>query len=278
MGESRGDVAVNMRVLINYCYQYYPFTTASYLEMALKAYPGIETFRVGENRIPCADLIINVEPCDFIISYPGKKSCYWEIDNHIHCGRDVDKYQKVDKVFVAQKYFLDLYPREKTIWLPLAADPEKHRLFDDEPITYDVGFLGNDTYPRRRDLLDKIGSKYKLLRSTSDPGEPYSRLLSRCKILFNCSMDNDLNMRVFESISIGRLLLTDKVYGIDDLLKDGVHYVSYGDWEDLDNSISYFLEHDEERERIAKAGAAWIRAKHTYQHRLETILEVMGFY
>jgi len=267
-----------MRVLINYLYQYYPFTTASYLEMALRAYPGIETFRIGQNRIPCADLIINVEPCNFICAYPGKKSCFWEIDNHIHRGADVDKYERVDHVFVTQKHFLDLYPKEKTSWLPLAADPEKHRLFEEEPLEYDVGFLGNDTYPRRRELLDKIGENFKLLRSTSAPGEEYSRKLSRCKILFNCSMDNDLNMRVFESISIGRLLLTDKVDGIDDLLTDGEHYVSYYDWEDLEKQISHYLNPESSREKIAKAGAEWIRAQHTYQHRLETILKEMGFY
>lgn len=267
-----------MRVLINYLYQYYPFTTASYLEMELRRDKRIAVFRIGENRIPCADLIINVEPCDFIIAYPGRASCFWEIDNHIHRGRDVDKYQKVDRVFVTQKHFLPLYPKDKTKWLPLAADPESHHLYPDEPIEYDVGFLGNDTYPRRRDLLDKIGSKYKLLRSTSKPGEEYSRFLSRCKILFNCSMDHDLNMRVFEAISIGRLLLTDKVDGIDDLLKDGEHYVSFKDWSDLDKKITYYLAHKKEREKIALTGANYVQASHTYRHRLSQILADCGFH
>ena len=267
-----------MRILINYLYQYYPFTTASYLEMALRADPRIEVFRIGENRIPCADLIINVEPCETVIAYPGRKSCYWEIDNHIHKGKDVDKYQKVNHVFATQKLFLPLYPDKKTTWLPLAADPEKHKLYPDERLEYDVGFLGNDTYPRRKDLLEKIGRRYNLLRSTSKPGEEWSRKLSGCKILFNCSMDNDLNMRVFEAISIGRLLLTDKVEGQDDLLKDGEHYVSFKDWPDLDEKISFYLKNEEKRESLASAGAAFIRAKHTYQHRLEKILEVCGFY
>lgn len=267
-----------MRVLINYLYQYYPFTTASYLEMALRADKRIEVFRIGENRIPCADLIINVEPCEFVIAYPGRKSVYWEIDNHIHRGQDVDKYQKVNHIFVTQKHFFSLYPKNKTHWLPNAADPDKHRLYSDEPLEYDVGFLGNDTYPHRRALLEKIASKYKLLRSNSAPGEEYSRKLSRCKILFNCAMDNDLNMRVFEAISIGRLLLTDKVAGQDELLQPGIHYDTFKDWSDLDKKINFYLEYDEQRNRIASAGAAWIRAKHTYQHRLETILKVGGFY
>jgi len=267
-----------MKVLLNYCYQYYPFTTASYLEDALKKYPGITVFRIGENRIPCADLIINVEPCDFIISYPGKKSCFWEIDNHLHRGRDYDKYQKVDHLFITQKYFLSLYPKEKTTWLPLACDPEKHRLYPEEKLEYDVGFLGNDTYPRRRQLLEDIGANFKLLRATSKPGEEYSRFLSRCRMTFNCSMDNDLNMRVFECISIGRLLLTDKVEGMDDLLCDGNHYVSFKGWSGLDEKIGYFLAHEKEREKIADTGANYVQATQTYHHRLEEILKVTGFY
>ncbi len=267
-----------MRVLVNYLYQYYPFTTASYLEQAFKNDSRIDVFRVGENRVPCADLIVNIEPCGQVITYPGRKSIYWEIDNHIHQGRDVDKYQSVEYVMIAQKHFLDLYPKEKTTLLPLAADPDKHKLFQDEPLKYDVGFLGNDTYPERRDLLERIGRKYKLLRSNSEPGEPYSRLLSQCKILFNRSMDNDVNMRFFEAMSIGRMLVSDKVEGQDELATDGEHYVSYTDWEDLDKKLSYYLTHDLERNIIATAGASYIRAKHTYKDRLEQILQVCGFY
>ena len=162
--------------------------------------------------------------------------------------------------------------------MPLAADPERHRFYADQIQEYDVGFLGNDTYPERAALLDLIGQNFKLLRSTAKPGEEYSRLLSSCRMIFNRSMDNDLNMRVFEAMSIGRLLLTDKVDGIDDLFVDGEHYVSYKDWPDLFQKIRDYLQHPHIREPIAKAGAEWIRAQHTYQHRLETILKEMGFY
>lgn len=267
-----------MRILINYLYQYYPFTTASYVEMELRKDKRIGVFRIGENRVPCADLIINMEPCEKIITYPGRKSIFWEIDNHIHKGSCIDKYNAVDHVFIANKYYLPFYSEKKTTWLPNAAYPELHRLYEDEPVKYDVGFLGNDTYPKRRELLEKIGKKYKLLRATSEPGEEFSRKLSRCKILFNCSMDNDMNMRVFEAISTGRLLLTDKVDGQDDVLTDGKHYVSFTDWKDLDKKISYYLNNEIEREKIAKAGANYIRAKHTYAHRLEVILKTLGFY
>jgi len=265
-----------MRVFINYLYQYYPFTTASYVEMALRADPRFEVFRYGENRLACADVYLNIEPCSTILKWPGRKNCFWEIDNHIHCGEDHEKYERVDNIFVAQKHFLPLYPEKKTHWLPLACDPEKHHLYPDEKIEFDVGFLGNDTYPRRRDLLDKIGKKYKLLRSTSKPGEEYSRMLSRCKILFNCSMDNDMNMRFFEAMSIGRMLISDVVPGQNDLFHSAKHYVEFREWEDLDKKIAYFLKHDEERERIAKQGSDFVRGFHTYHDRINQMFEIMG--
>jgi spore maturation protein CgeB len=267
-----------MRVLINYLYQNYPYTTASYLEMALRADPRIEVFRLGENRIPCADLIINMEPCDMVIAYPGRKSCYWEVDNHIHRGEDTAKYDKVDELFVTQKYWMDYYPTKKVHWLPLAADSKLHRLYEDEPLEYDIGFLGNDTYPYRRSLLEKIGKEFKLLRSTSKPGEEYSRLLSRCKLTFNCAMNHDMNMRFFEAMSIGRMLLTDMVEGQEDVAKEGEHYIAYKGWPDLRFKIDYYLRHNEEREKIAKAGADWVHNGHTYADRLEDILHTCGFY
>ena len=264
-----------MRILLNYDYRYYPFTTASYIEMAIKADPNLSMFRLGEDRIPCADIYINIEPCQQVIRYPGRPSCFWEIDNHIHMGQDYDKYSLVDHVFITQKFFSPFYEDKKTSWLPLACDPKKHRLYEDEKIEYDVGFLGNDTYPRRRDLLEKIGKKYKLLRSTAQPGEEYSRMLSKCKILFNCSMDNDMNMRFFEAISVGRMLLSDKVLGQDEMFMDGKEYVSYTDWPDLEEKLDLFLKNDTKREKIASAGAKKAHAFHTYQDRLQTILEVM---
>lgn len=267
-----------MRILINYLYQYYPFTTATYYEAAFKRYPRASVFRVGQDRVPCADIIVNIEPCGEIVTYPTATTCYIEIDNHIHRGKDVEKYSQVDHVFVAQKGYLPLYDQTKTTWLPLAADPEKHKYYQDEPLIYDVGFLGNDTYPRRREFLDLIGKKYKLLRSTAQPGEEYSRKLSQCKMIFNCSMDNDVNMRFFEAMSIGRLLLSDRVDGQDELAQSGKHYVSYADWTGLDWRINHYLKHEEEREKIAKAGAALVHARHTYDDRVDTIMEILHKY
>lgn len=266
-----------MKILLNYDYRYYPYTTASYIEMAIKADKEIEMFRLGEDRLPCADIYINIEPCQEIIRYPGRKNAFWEIDNHIHLGQDIEKYNKTQYLFITQKFYLPLYEPQKTWWIPLACDPEKHKEYTDEKIIYDIGFLGNDTYPYRKELLDRLGKKYRVLRSTAQPGEEYSRMLSRCKLLFNCSMDNDMNMRFFEAISIGRLLLTDKVDGQDELFVDGNHYISFKDWQDLDQKVEYYLKHYNEAEKIAKSGREMAHSMNTYKDRLYQMLEIMKY-
>ena len=261
-----------IKILLNYFYKQYPFCTASYIEMAAKKDSDIEVFKVGQIKPSDVDLIFNIEQCPEIITFPGVKSCYWEIDNHINRGARIDRYNAVDWVFIAQKGYLPLYPKNKTLWLPLACDPEKHKEFKDEPIKYDIGFLGNDTYPIRQDLLNKLNRRYKLLRSTSEPGEPYSRLLSQCRFLFNRSMNNDMNMRVFEALSVGRLFFTDKVEGMDDLFVDGEDYICFKDWDDLRELIDYYLSKPKEAEGIAKHGQEVVRYFHTYKNRLDEVL------
>jgi len=113
-----------MRILLNYLYQYYPFTTASYIEMAMRERKEFEVFRMGENRVSCADVYLNIEPCGTIIRWPGRKTCYWEIDNHIHRGQDHEMYEKVDYIFASSRY---QYAKRKKIhpqvfFIPNAAD------------------------------------------------------------------------------------------------------------------------------------------------------------
>lgn len=267
-----------MRILLNYRYSLAPVTTAYYLERAILADSSLSVFRVGQDRVPCADLILNVEPCDRVITYPGIPCAYWEIDNHIHLGKSTDVYGAVDFLFVAQKYFSYLYPSGKTHVLPLAADPDIHKLYADEPVLFDIGFIGNDSYPRRRRLLEVLKQKYHCFFGNDIFGEEYARRLSSCRLLFNCSLNHDVNMRFFESMSIGRLLLSDYLGCQDALAKSGVHYVAYSGEIDLLELVDYYLNHEKEREKIASAGAAYIRAKHTYAHRLEEILRVCNFY
>lgn len=262
-----------MNILYNYIYEYYPFTTASYLELATTQIHGAKPLRTTNMQDEKIDLVVNVMPCDSIIRINGVPTVYWEIDDHLVRGRKTDFYAQVDIVYIPQEPFIEYYPKNKTKILPLGVDPNLHKPIPEIAPIYDIGFIGNDTYPERRYLLDRLERKFNLMRTNTPPGLPYSEALAKCKLTFNRSLDRDVNMRWFEAMASGRLLLSDYLPQQALYADDGVHYVSYTDWTDLEAKVEYYLTHDEEREKIGKAGQEHVHANHTYRHRLEQILK-----
>ncbi len=266
-----------MKLLLNYDYSQYPYTTASYFEMEAQKIEGIEVLHFDVKSHVKPDLILNIMPFPDLIGMPGVPAAYYEIDCHLIRGKNNELYDAMDRVYIAQKPFLELYPKGKTFYLPLGADMESHCLNEKIKPVYDIGFIGNDTYPKRRTLLEQLETKYKVLRTNSKPGRPFADLLSSCRLTFNCAMDRDINMRFFEAMACGRMLLSDYLPDQDELATNGVHYVAYKDWADLDKKVEYYLSHYKERETIAREGALNIARHHTYRHRLLKILDDFGY-
>lgn len=80
--------------------------------------------------------------------------------------------------------------------------------------------------------------------------------------------------RIPETLGRGGFLLHPYVEGIEDHFTDGEHLRLWplGDWAELDRLISYYLEHEEERHRIARAGQAHVRDNHTYLNRMDAVV------
>lgn len=261
-----------MKILLNYDYQYYPFTTASYLEMAFKRRADCEVYRRGDDLPKDLDLVFNVEPVGEFVKIAGVPTAYYEIDNHIIRGRETHFYNQADYLYLAQWFFKDYYSGYKIYDLPLAADPTVHKQFPAVEEIFDVGILGNTTYPKRRKLIEKMKQRYRVLTGMAAPGIPYSKKLSQCKMLFNCSMDNDINMRVFESIAIGKLFITDRIPLQDRFIVEDVHYVAYSDSDELLRKLHYYLNRSCFRASIARAGATHIHENHSYDVRIDGII------
>jgi len=210
-----------------------------------------------------------------IIKIPGVPSVYYEIDNHVIRGADRHFYDKVDLVLLAQNNFKSFYDDYVTAYLPLACCPDLHKRYPEEKQIYDIGLLGNDTYPYRKMLLELLEKDFKVLRGQAKPGEEYSRKHNQCKILFNCSMDKDVNMRFYEAMSCGRLLITDHLEAQDDIAIDGAHYISFKNEDDLIAKVKFNLKNPNEREKIAKQGMDHIQENHNYNRRLVELCEIV---
>ena len=162
-------------------------------------------------------------------------------------------------------------------WLPLACDVELHtgpRL----PWWYDIGFIGTEGGIPRKFYLQEIYERYPRSYLEFAPHTMISEIYRSCKIVFNYSIRNDINMRVFEALGAGRCLLTNAIQanGLEELFRDREHLVVYHSPRELWTLLEYYLTHDEERERIAQQGRALVHEHHTYVHRVQTILQIVG--
>lgn len=203
-------------------------------------------------------------------------ACYL-IDSHLSLERHLERAKQFDYVFIAQREYLSAFQKvnPRTFWLPLACDPEIHCKFEG-PKNFDVGFVGGVSSGTKREELLKRLSEAVSLKYDRCFWDDMARLFSASRMVFNNAVRNDLNMRFFEVLSSGTLLLSDmaKNSGQEILFSDGEDYACYHE-ENLEDTARFYLANEELRERIAKRGQRLAHNAHTYKHRLEDLLAVV---
>jgi 2-polyprenyl-3-methyl-5-hydroxy-6-metoxy-1,4-benzoquinol methylase len=203
-------------------------------------------------------------------------SALWTIDTHVDFAWCLERAHDFDLVFAAQRDGA-LALRDEGIsahWLPLACDPSIHRRHD-RPKVRDICFVGNIFPGPRSELLDLIRRRYPDTFVGQAYFEVMARTYSESRVVFNRSIRNDVNMRVFEAVAAGSLLLTNDLRenGQEELLSSGTHLVTYGTAEDMLDKLAYYLRNPAERQRIAQAGQEEVMSRHTYRLRMEAILQ-----
>jgi spore maturation protein CgeB len=71
----------------------------------------------------------------------------------------------------------------------------------------------------------------------------------------------------------GGFLLTNYQAELAEFFVDGEEMVIYENFEDMKNKIKYYLEHDDERNKIAANGKEKVRQLFSYEERIKLILE-----
>jgi glycosyltransferase involved in cell wall biosynthesis len=205
-------------------------------------------------------------------------ACYL-IDSHLNLERHLSWAQRFDWVFVAQRAYIPAFREagcRRVRWLPLGCDPAVHGKAR-VPKQHDIGFVGSLTAhnARRKRLLERLERRFQVHVERSFLRD-MARTLSACRLVFNEAIKSDLNMRVFEALASGSMLLTDRAEGsgLAELFEDRRHLVIY-DESDLETLAAYYLEHEPEREAIAAAGRQEVLRRHTYDHRALTIVETV---
>lgn len=185
--------------------------------------------------------------------------------------------------------------------LPYACDPQEHKVIpldecERQEWGSDVAFVGSN-YPNRRAMLSSLisfdlgiwGSGWDRL----PPGDPLAlrirglhmqtknwvRVYNASKIAVVIHYRDDatpchqVSPKVFEALACGIFVLVDNQKDVFRLFEDGQHCVRFTDVRDLQDKVSYYLSHPEERMRIAQAGRNEALANHTYRHRVRQLVQ-----
>ena len=189
-----------------------------------------------------------------------RPSAFWAIDTHLDPAWHAQKARAFDLVFTAQRDGAEGLRRAgitSATWLPLACDPEIHGR-QEVAKQYDVAFVGNVFPGPRADLLNLIRRNYPNTFIGQCYFEEMAKAYSSARTVFNRSIKNDVNMRVFEALASGSLLVTNDLSenGQAELFRDGVHLATYREAEDLLDKLAFYLGRETLREKIAAAGRA----------------------
>lgn len=256
-------------------------TTGVYVERALHQIADVVRFLPTQiDRIkPKYDLYLQI---DDGLTYRWTRadlhpSAWWIIDTHLQFDWDKEKAVDFDFLFTAQKNGAEHFRLEgfdNVEWLPLACDPEIHCKTLNAQKQYNVCFVGNMMPGHRTDMVELLKDEVPRVHITKAFFQEMAEIYSQSKIIFNCGIKDDVNMRVFEAISCGSMLLTNHIEGNgqEELFTNGQHFVTYTCEEELLDRVQFYLAHNNKRELLAQCGMRHAHDKHTYRHRMEALL------
>lgn len=89
------------------------------------------------------------------------------------------------------------------------------------------------------------------------------------------SIQTGISQRVWDILSCRGFVLTNYQPEIEEYFEIGKHIETYENEEELREKVKYYLEHDEEREKIARLGFEEVRQKHTIIMRTISMIKAV---
>ncbi len=225
-----------MKVAIVFDNRPRPETTGYYCRRALGKLVDVEHLLPEELTLidpSIFDLFLFIDDgLDYEIPAHCRPRAVWAIDTHINLSRCLTRFGDADFLFAAQKNgaqtLQDMLGRPVT-WLPLACDPRIHRPVVGERPAHDVVFVGHILGAERIRLLEEIVRRYPSSWIGQAVFGEMARMYSRARTGFNCSVADDLNMRLFEIPTCGISLVTNHIVdnGLEELFEIGRHLLTY---------------------------------------------------
>jgi glycosyltransferase involved in cell wall biosynthesis len=208
------------------------------------------------------------------------------LESRMRLADSLTSYAALSLVLDTAAYKTDFPDKYLSLWTP--QDP-RYFFNPHGPRPLDVCFLGSrEGYPDRSaglgalhhsgiDVFQAGGQREQPL-----PLDAYTRVLKTCKICLNFSrLRGGLDLvqakgRIFEATLCGALLLDAENDQTRRWFTPAEEYVPFADEHDLVEKVKHYLEHEDQRESIARRG--WLKAVTSYNsYRFwQTVLDRIG--
>jgi hypothetical protein len=255
---------------------------------SLKVRGAVDSIEICTSHGLTPDLLLFIEGGTMRIFPTGleRMTCltvWYGIDTHM----DYDKHLRIgrlfDVTFIAQKEFVDRLQQDglkQVYWLPLAFAPELHPRQALDRL-HDIAYVGSSNavmHPVRHAMLAAL--KIEFPSSSFGLATPIEmgRIYASSKLVFNRSVNNDVNMRYFEAAGSGAVLLTDRSInnGLETLFEEGVHFVVYQDEVSLLTAARALIADSDKCADMGRAARQRVLERHTYAHRVQEMLALQA--
>jgi hypothetical protein len=191
------------------------------------------------------------------------------IDTHLKDQEHIYLSHIFDVNFLAQRKYLSKYAFKNAHWLPLAA--VSCEINFERARNIDICFIGSmdaSVHPERIRIMSKLKSDFKNVKIGEFPANRIKELYSNSKVVVNWSVNNDLNMRVFEGISCGAHIISNSIEKTE-LKECGIDgYITIvNNYHELKNAIENYLQDYQDKQiKVFPSNIS-------YDDRLKTILK-----
>lgn len=207
-----------------------------------------------------------------------------------------EEYEKYDQVFISsKKYANKIKNKVNTVVKPLlqCTDPEVFYPEIDTDLSEDILFVGITRGVYREIIKDILKTNNsvsiygmgweayideKYIKGQFIPNEDLHKYYSSCKILLNdhwadMRHEDFPSNRLFDALACGTFVISDRIPSAETLFEGSI--ITYDSVDDLNEKINYYLSHEKERIKIAEKGRKIVLEHHTFDDRVNEILEAL---
>ena len=214
---------------------------------------------------------------------------YWTKENFgkclmvQECGDEPQTYQShteltkhSDLVFTPDLRCHFLYQNRgvQSMWLTHWADTLVYYPDDTEQIRECSTTTGSRGFGLTEHLKENLGTRFFNTRGLT--GKENGDLFRKSKMVFQFANNGEISRRIFEGAACGAMIITSRIdaaTGIYDVFQEDIDMIYYNSREECLEKIKYYLDHDDERRKIAYNGQKKVMEKHTIKNRMDDLMQ-----